>query len=200
MDRGNESLFAGSRSQGQDVPPHPYMINALNFCFSRSDVPMVMRLVMQHWEHRPIIVYSDDVFGLTLTYLMTMSNSALYNFVWKKSKNNRFSGTIIDFVIKFASVGHSDKQDLLTSNLCPQGLLALPWGRGLIPSVVHTLQIASSWKSLGLLKPNCILSLHWNGVQKFVCVVWVTIPRWPPCPYIILYLFFFSGINEPTAR
>ena len=45
---------------------------------------------MQHWEHRPIIVYSDDVFGLTLTYLMTMSNSALYDFVWKKVKTIDF--------------------------------------------------------------------------------------------------------------
>ena len=51
---------------------------------------MAMGLGMQHLGHGPIIVYSHDDFGLTLTYFMARSNLALFTFVWKKSENTAF--------------------------------------------------------------------------------------------------------------
>ena len=38
------------------------------------------------------------------------------------------------------------------------------------------------------------------GEQKFVQIVLVTWPRWPPCPYIVKTLkIFFSGTKRPMA-
>ena len=53
------------------------------------------------------------------------------------------------------------------------------------PSVVHHFQRSSSPKPLGQSNPNFIWSLSGMGEQKFVCGVWVTWPRWPPCPYMV---------------
>ena len=50
---------------------------------------------------------------------------------------------------------------------------------------VHTFQRSSSPKSLGQSKPNFIWSLSGMGERKFVHRVWVTWPRWPPCPYMV---------------
>ena len=44
--------------------------------------------------------------------------------------------------------------------------------------------MTSPLKLLGQLKPNYMWSLHGVGKQKFVHNVWVTWPRWPPCPYM----------------
>ena len=43
--------------------------------------------------------------------------------------------------------------------------------------------MSSPLKPLGWLKPNFIWSLLWKGEWKFVKMVQVTWPRWPPCPY-----------------
>ena len=57
------------------------------------------------------------------------------------------------------------------------------------PSVVvhpsHHFQRTSSPKPFGLSKPNFMWSLHGSGERKFVRGVWVTRPRWPPCPYMV---------------
>ena len=55
-------------------------------------------------------------------------------------------------------------------------------------SVVHRcqhFQTSSPLKPLGQLKPNFIWSLHGLGERKFVQMVVVTSPRWPPCPYML---------------
>ena len=65
-------------------------------------------LGMQHWGHGPIIVCSHDNPWLTLTLFMARSNLAPYAFVWEKMKTMDFSGNIMDFVMKLASMGHND--------------------------------------------------------------------------------------------
>ena len=53
------------------------------------------------------------------------------------------------------------------------------------PSLVHHFQRASSPKPFGLPKPDLLWSLSGMGEQKFVRRVWVTWPRWPPCPLMV---------------
>ena len=56
---------------------------------------------------------------------------APYAFVLENLKPVDFSGTVIDFVVKLAPIGHSDKRYLLTSKFCPRDYSALP--RGSVP-------------------------------------------------------------------
>ena len=86
MGRGNQSLFAGSRSPRWQ----PRLKLTLKLFFLGTNGPMAMGLGMQHWGHRPIIVYSLDDPGLTLIYFMARSNLAPYAFVWGKSENYVF--------------------------------------------------------------------------------------------------------------
>ena len=71
---------------------------------------------MQYWGHEPIIVWSHDDPGLTLPILWQGQIWPLM-LLWGKSKTMCFLGTIIDFVMKLASMGHSDKRYLVTSKL-----------------------------------------------------------------------------------
>ena len=66
-------------------------------------------------------------------------------------------------------------------------------------SVVHHFQRSSSRKPLGLSKPNFIWSLNGMGEQKFVRGVWVTWPRWLPCPYMVKTLQKSSS-PEPKGQ
>ena len=43
----------------------------------------------------------------------------------------------------------------------------------------------SPMKPVGGLTPNFIWSLSRMGEWKFVRVIWITWPRWPPCPYMV---------------
>ena len=46
-------------------------------------------------------------------------------------------------------------------------------------------QTSSSQKPLGRLKLNFIWRLHGMGERKFIQMVLVIWPRWPPCPYMV---------------
>ena len=50
------------------------------------------------------------------------------------------------------------------------------------------------------MKPNFMWSLHDIGEWKFVQMVYVTWPIWPPCPYMVKTLkIFFSGTKRPVT-
>ena len=50
-----------------------------------------------------------------------------------------------------------------------------------------------SLENAGRLKPNFIWSLHGMGERKFVQMVQVKSPIWPPCLYMVKPLNIFSG-------
>ena len=52
-------------------------------------------------------------------------------------------------------------------------------------SVPQHFQTSSPLKPLGQLNSNFILRLLRMGEPKFVQIVLVTWPRWPPCPYMV---------------
>ena len=53
-------------------------------------------------------------------------------------------------------------------------------------------------KPLTRLKPNLIWVLHGMGERKFVQMIQVTYPRWPPCTYMVKHeTIFFSGTERP---
>ena len=54
--------------------------------------------------------------------------------------------------------------------------------------VCQRFQTSSPLKPLGRLKPNFMWSSLWMGEQKFLQMVLVTWPRWPPCPYRVKIL------------
>ena len=78
---------------------------------------------MQHQVFEYYQVCSNDDSGLTLTYFMARSNLVLYAFVLEKDKIMDFSETIVVYDLKLATDDQSDKKFLLTSKLCPLGLL-----------------------------------------------------------------------------
>ena len=84
---------------------------------------MTLKLGMQHWVLECYQVYSNDIPGLTLTYFTARSNLVPYAFVWEKGKTMDFSEIIVVYDLKLATDDQSDKKFLLTSKLCPLGLL-----------------------------------------------------------------------------
>ena len=84
---------------------------------------MTLKLGMQHRVLEYYQVYSNDVPGLTLTYFTARSNLVPYAFVWKKGKTMDLSETSVVYDLKLATDDQSDKKFLLTSKLCPLGLL-----------------------------------------------------------------------------
>ena len=62
--------------------------------------------------------------------------------------------------------------------------------------VCQHFQTSSPLKPLGWLKPNFIWSLLGTGERKFVQTGLVTWPRWPPCPYMVI---FYSGTKRPMT-
>ena len=69
--------------------------------------------------------------------------------------------------------------------------------------VVHYFQISSSQKLLSQSKPNFLWRVTGMGEQKFVQMILVTWPRWPPCPYIVKTLqkiFFFRTTKQMTLK
>ena len=84
---------------------------------------MTLKLGMQHWVLEYYQVCSNDDPGLTLTYFTARSNLVPYAFVWEKDKTMDFSETIVVYDLKLATDDQSDKKFLLTSKLCPLGLL-----------------------------------------------------------------------------
>ena len=58
----------------------------------------------------------------------------------------------------------------------------------------------SPLKALGRLKPNFMCSLLGMVERKFVQMVVITSPRWPPCPYMVKSLkIYFSGTKRPIT-
>ena len=69
-----------------------------------------------------------------------------------------------------------------------------PWTK--VTQIPH-FQTSFSEKPLSRLKSNFIWILHGMRERKFVHMVQVTWPRWPPCPYIVKHeTFFFSGTKR----
>ena len=100
-----------------------YSKNLKKVFFSGTKRPMTLKLGMQHWVLEYYQIYSNDVPGLTLTYFTARSNLVPYTFVWEKGKKIDFSETIVVYDLKLATDNQSDKKFLLTSKLCPLGLL-----------------------------------------------------------------------------
>ena len=64
--------------------------------------------------------------------------------------------------------------------------------------VCEHFQSSSPQKPLGQLMSNFICSFHGMGERKFVQLVQVTWPRWPPCPYMVNLEKSFT--TEPRGR
>ena len=64
---------------------------------------------------------------------------------------------------------------------------------------VALMQKPSAAKPLGPLKPNFMLSLYGLEELKFIQMIMVMWPRWPPCPYIVPTLKKSSS-PKPTDR
>ena len=88
---------------------------------------------------------------------MARSNLAPYAFVWEKVETKDFLGTIVDFVMKLASVGHNDKRYLLTSKFCgPQGFI-IP-ALGLYTCINHKkYRIRSQFKNIFLILHHLVI-------------------------------------------
>ena len=71
-----------------------YGKNPSKIFFSRTGGPIFTKLGMRHWGLLPIIVYINDYPGVTLTYLMAMSNLETQAFLQEKVKTVDFSETI----------------------------------------------------------------------------------------------------------
>ena len=66
-----------------------------------------------------------------------------------------------------AESGQIDKRFVSEKHFDPQGgYLSLPWGY--IHAYYHEIQMSSSLKPLGELRPNFIGSLHRKGERKFI--------------------------------
>ena len=87
---------------------------------------MTLKLGLQHQVLEYYHIGSNDDPGMTLTYFTVRSNLVPYAFVWEKCKTMDFSETIIVYDLKLTT---DDKKFLLTSKLCPLGVLCpLPQG------------------------------------------------------------------------
>ena len=90
---------------------------------------MTLNLGIHHWVLKYYQVCSNDYPGLTLTYFTARSNLVPYAFVQEKGKTMDFSETIVMYDLKLATDDRSDKKFLLTSKLCPLGIVCpLPQG------------------------------------------------------------------------
>ena len=74
--------------------------------------------------------------GLTLTYFAARTNLVHYDFELEKDKTMEFSETIVVYDVKLAADDRSDKKFLLTSKLCPLGVVC-PLPRGYIHVLNH---------------------------------------------------------------
>ena len=97
---------------------------------------MTLKLGMHHRVLEYYQVCSNNDTGLTLTYFTAGSNLVSYAFVWEEGKTIDFSETIVVHDLKLATDYRSDKEFLLTSNLCPLGAVC-PLPRGYIHVLNH---------------------------------------------------------------
>ena len=104
---------------------------------------MTLKLGRQHrvlgMQHRVLKYYqvcSNGDAVLTLTYCMARSNLVPYAFVGQKGKTMDFSETTVVYDLKLATDDRSDKKFLLTSELCPLGVVC-PLTRGYIRVLNH---------------------------------------------------------------
>ena len=113
MGWGNESLFKRAA-----MPIYGKKIFS-----SGTELPMTLKLGMQHWVLKYYQVCTNDEPGLTLTYFTARSNLVPYAFVWENGKTTDFSETIVVYDLKLATDDQSDKKFLLTLKLCPLGVV-----------------------------------------------------------------------------
>ena len=105
---------------------------------------------MTHWVLKYYQVCSNDVPELILTYFTERSNLVPYAFVWEKGKTMYFSETIVVYDLKLATDDRSDKKFLLTSKLCPLGVVC-PLPRGYIHVITDDKNcIKSDFKEISL--------------------------------------------------
>ena len=81
-------------------------------------------------------VCSNDDPKLTLTFFTARSNLVPYAFIWEKGKTLDFSKTVVVYDLKLEIDDRSDKMFLLTSKLCPLGVVG-PLPRGYIYVLNH---------------------------------------------------------------
>ena len=112
------------------------MVKTLKIFFSGTKRPMTLKLGMKHWVPEYYQIYSNDEHGSTMTYFTARSNLVPYAFVWKKVKTMDFSETIDLYDLKPATDHRSDQKFLLTSKLCPLGVVC-PLPRGYIHVFNH---------------------------------------------------------------
>ena len=78
----------------------------------------------------------------------------------------------------------STKLDLLHESLWISNVKVIHWPLSKVTQIEH-FQTSFPQKTLGRLKPYFMWSLHRMEEWKWVQMVYVTWPRWPPCPYMI---------------
>ena len=79
---------------------------------------MTLKLGMHHRVLKYYQIYLNDDPGLKLTNFTANSNLVPCIFVWEKGKIMDFSETIVVYDLKLTTDHRSDKNFLLTSNLC----------------------------------------------------------------------------------
>ena len=104
MGRGNESLFAASGSNDQNVRARPYMVKTLQKSSPEPVDPFPRNFVCRGLQ--PIIICSNDDPGLTLTYFTTRSNFVIWAFPEEKVKTVDFSETIAASDLKVGRSRH----------------------------------------------------------------------------------------------
>ena len=71
-------------------------------------------------------------------------------------------------------------------------------GHSVSPSVIKIFKHLQLWNHWADWSQNFIWSLSGVGKQKLIPRVWVTWPRWPPCPYMVKTLQKSSSL-EPKG-
>ena len=121
-----------------------------------------------------------QIMTLGWPYFTARSNLAPYAFVLEYGKTINFSETIVGYDIK---VGRCSNQMSTWSfmNIKCQGH-SLIFGQG------HSDSVFSNFVFLRTPRPietRFHVELPWDGELKWVHLVYVTWPRWPPCPYMV---------------
>ena len=76
-----------------DMPIHGK--NMKKFFFSGANMPMTLKVCMQHQVLEYYRICSNDDAGLAVTYFTARSNLVHYAFLWEKFKTMDFSETIV---------------------------------------------------------------------------------------------------------
>ena len=142
---------------------------------------MTLKLCMQHWLRKYYHICSNNDAGMTLTYFTAMSNLVPYAFVWEKCKIMDISETIIVYNVK---VGRLKLNRWVHGPTWISKVKVIHWPWSKATQIQH-FQTSFPEKTLCRLKPNFMWNFNGMEERKFVQMVQVIWPRWPPCLYII---------------